>query len=108
MTSNEKIIALKLIMGIETDTEDEVLQTYLSMAGQEIISWRFSHFDGEAPCDVPSEYEQTQLFAVVAGYSQSGAENQTRHDENGISRTFKYEDMVAYIRSHVIPYVKIP
>ena len=49
----------------------------------------------------------TQVHAVIAGYSISGAENQTAHSENGISRSFKYEDMIAYIRSHVIPIVKV-
>lgn len=109
MTQNEKLTALKLIIGIEDNSEDEVLTTYLSMAEKEIIFWRFSHCAGqEAPTEIPDEYEQTQIFAVVAGYSQGGAENQTLHSENGISRSFKYEDMIAYIRSHVIPFVSIP
>lgn len=49
-------------------------------------------------------FDNVQIMACVAGYGLSGAENQTAHSENGISRTFKYEDMVAYIRSHVPAY----
>lgn len=49
----------------------------------------------------------TQINAVIAGYSISGAEGEVTHSENGISRTFKYEDMVNYIRSHVIPIAKV-
>lgn len=108
MTADEKLLTLKIVLEIEDNSEDKVLNTYLSMAEREIISWRYSRITEDTPTEVPAEYEQTQIFAVVAGYSQGGAENQTSHSENGISRTFKYEDMIAYIRSHVIPFVKIP
>lgn len=108
MTTDEKLTALKSIMGIEDTSMDGVLNTYLSLAQNEIISWRYSYASEDStPTEVPAEYEQVQIFAVIAGYSQSGAENQTSHSENGISRTFKYEDMVAYIHAHVIPFVKV-
>lgn len=108
MTLDEKLNIVKRILGIEDDSEDELLMVYLLTAGQEIISWRFSYSLGQGEgLDVPGDYEMVQVFAVVAGYSQGGAENQTSHSENGISRTFKYEDMIAYIRSHVIPYAKV-
>jgi len=108
MTTDEKLTAVKSIMNITDTSQDDILKTYLSMAENEIISWRYSYASAEnTPTGVPAEYEQTQIFAVIAGYSQGGAENQTSHSENGISRTFKYEDMVAYIRSRVIPFVKV-
>ncbi len=108
MTNDEKLCTVKQILGIEDKSEDELLKTYLSVAEREIITWRYSSMENLPIDGVSSEYEMTQVFAVIAGYSGSGAENQTSHNENGISRTFKYEDMIAYIRSHVIPYVKIP
>ena len=108
MTNDEKLCTVKQILGIEDKSEDELLKTYLSVAEREIITWRYSSMENLPIDGVSSEYEMTQVFAVIAGYSVSGAENQTSHNENGISRTFKYEDMIAYIRSHVIPYVKIP
>ena len=40
-------------------------------------------------------------MAVVYGYGQAGAEGQTAYAENGISRTWKYDSMVAFIRSCV-------
>jgi len=54
-----------------------------------------------------AEFDTTMVMAVVNGYSQSGAEGQTGHSENGISRQWKYEDMVAYIRAHVAPMVGV-
>lgn len=106
MNDSEKLSMLKTLLGIEsTDTsEDARLAVYLSASEKEIVAWRYSYSKAENPVTVvPPEYEMTQLYAVIAGYSQSGAENQLSHSENGISRAFKYEDMIAYVRTHVIP-----
>jgi hypothetical protein len=48
-----------------------------------------------------AEFDTVMVMAVVNGYSQQGAEGQTAHSENGISRVWKHEDMVAYIRANV-------
>ena len=106
MNDSEKLSMIKSMLGFEDASEDKRLTAYLDASKREILAWRYS-YSAEAPDEVPAEYEMTQVSAVVAGYSQSGAENQTSHSENGISRTFKYEDMIAYIRSHVIPIVKV-
>lgn len=106
MTTCEKINMVKVLLGIENSdvSEDIRISTYLTVAEKEILSWRYS-LSSQNVTSVPAEYEMTQIFAVIAGYSQSGAENQLSHSENGISRTFKHEDMIAYIRSHVLPIV---
>lgn len=108
MTDMEKLSMLKSILGFGDNSEDATLTVYLTASQKEILAWRYSYSkDASSIIGVPGEYEMTQIFAVVAGYSQSGAENQLSHSENGISRTFKYEDMLAYIHSHVIPFVGV-
>lgn len=108
MTDADKLEQVKLLLGVTAGdmSQDSLISAYLSMAEKEIISWRYS-YTGREVTAVPTEYETTQIMAVVAGFSQGGAENQTRHSENGIDRYFKYEDMVAYIRAHVIPIARI-
>ena len=106
MTNSEKLTMVKTLMGITDTQEDARIEVYLDASKREILGWRYS-LASNAPMDVPVEYEMTQIHAVIAGYSQSGAENQTAHSENGISRTFKYEDMIAYIRAHVAPMVGV-
>ena len=104
MTKAEKLAAVKAILGFSDATYDTTIESYIDMAGNEIIGWRFSYANGfDAIMDVPREYEMTQVNAVVAGFSIRGAEGQSLHEENSIRRTFKYEDMLAYIRAHVIP-----
>ena len=104
MTKAEKLAAIKTILGFTDTSYDTTLNSYIDMAGSEIIGWRYSYSPNfSETTDVPTEYEMTQVHAVVAGFSIRGAEGQSLHEENSIRRTFKYEDMVAYIRAHVIP-----
>lgn len=105
MNADEKLKMVKTLLDIaEFDTsEDSFIKVYLTAAEKEIISWRYS-LSSKTVDTVPAEYEMTQIFAVIAGYSQSGAEGQTSHSENSISRTFSYPDMLHYIRKNVIPF----
>jgi hypothetical protein len=105
MTNTEKLSQIKILLDISDASEDAKLTVYLDLARAEILSWLYSGKTPEAVTEVPAQYETTQVFAVVAGYSLSGAENQTAHTENSITRQFKYSDMVQYIRNNVMPYL---
>ena len=107
MTDAAKIDQLKALLQITDTTQDATLAVFLSLAKSEILSWLYSGKTPDGVTDVPARYEPTQVMSVVAGYGLQGAENQTAHSENGISRTFKHEDMISYIRSHVAAYVGV-
>ena len=102
MTITEKREMTMVMLGLSDNDSERLIEVYLNAAAKEIIAWRYS-YSGQMPEEVPPEYEMTQVYAVIAGYSQAGAENQISHSENGISRTFKHEDMISYIRANVIP-----
>ena len=106
MTTEEKLAMVKTIMGADAP-DDETILTYLTLAQNEILSWRFSYNPDDMPEDVPAEYEMTQVHAVVNGFTQRGLEGQTVSVENGIHRHFAYADMVRYIRANVIAYAKV-
>ena len=107
MTVYEKIAMVKTMIDIPEDdpTEDQIIGAYLKAAALEIINWRYSYAKQKPEC-VPDEYEMTQVFAVIAGYTQAGAEGETTHDEGSIRRIYKHESMIGYIRAHVIPIVR--
>lgn len=105
MTMDEKIKMLEALLGDTTIPVDR-LEAYLAAAEKEILAWRYS-YSSQTVSEVPAEYEMTQIHAVIAGIGISGAENQTQHSENGINRSFKYADMLAYIRAHVLPIVGV-
>ena len=108
MTDTQKLTYLKTMLGITDTAQDTLLTTYLSMATQEILQFKYSLVGiptGQTAVD--AEDEITQIHAVVAGFNIRGAENQTSHNENQIYRTFDANDMVDYIRNKVIPYARL-
>ena len=110
MTDAQKMLTLQTLLSDGGDVpEDQKLITYLNLAGNEILQWKYHLVGGvpESVTDVPSADEGAQIYAVIAGYTQAGAEGQSQHIENGVHRVFRYEDMMGYIRNHVLPYVRV-
>ena len=110
MTDAQKLATVKILLddGGEVPS-DEKLNTYIMLSGNEILAWKY-HLVGGVPSDVvevPSLDEGAQIYAVVAGYTHAGSEGQSQHIENGVHRTFLYEDMIGYIRNHVLPYARV-
>lgn len=106
MTSIEKLSRLKMILG-KCGLEDSVLEEYLSLAENEIVNYIYSMVGVTGKPTLPPEYEQVQIWAVVYGVNQRGAEGETNHIENGIERNFGFNDMIDYIHAHTVPYVGV-
>lgn len=111
MTDAEKLVILQTLLddGSGYLPSDETLTTYLTLAKGEILAWMY-HLVGGVPedvTDVPSKYEQVQIYAVVAGWTHAGAEGQTVSIENGVHRHFSYTDMLDYIHNNVLPIVRV-
>ena len=89
MTASEKITAVKALIAPDTET-DEVLGSMVSAAEALVLNrmYPFGYPDGT---QVPSRYEQLQLQLAVELYSKRGAEGQSSHSENGVSRTWAEE-----------------
>ena len=73
MTESEKLAMVKGILRIEDSSMDALLTTYLAAAKSELLGWRYSYAP-ETPADIPPEYEMTQVYAVIFGFTQSGNE----------------------------------
>ena len=110
MTDAEKLTVIKTLLddGGEMPS-DEKLNTYIQIAGQEILAWKY-HLVGGVPDDVtevPAAEDITHIYAVVAGYTHAGSEGEKQHNENSVNRVFIYSDMVGYIRNNVLPYMRV-
>ena len=86
MTNEEKRAALAVSLAPDTDT-DEVLDNVLADAEALVLNrmYPFGYPDGT---DVPARYERIQVQLAVELYSKRGAEGQSSHSENGVSRTW--------------------
>lgn len=103
MTNEEKVKALKAMVG--GSDSDEVLSTYLLLAGKKIIA-RAYPYDPEVT-EVPVQYEYLQLEIAAYMLNKRGAEGQTSHSENGISRSYENADIPASMLKAVTPHVGV-
>ena len=111
MTDSQKLTTVKTLIedGSGYMPSDETLNTYISIAGNEILAWMY-HLVGGVPDDVaevPTKYEQIQIYAVIVGWTHAGAEGQGLSIENGVHRDFRYSDMLDYIHNNVLPIARV-
>ena len=106
MTDTQKVEYVKLLSGITDNTEDTQITAFLELTAEEIINWQYHLIKRPEGVSLAPEYETVQVQACAAGYGQIGGTGETTHSENGISRTWKYADMLMYIQSHVPAFVK--
>ena len=103
MTQTEKVKLLKAMVG-ESDTE-EVLLAYLNIAGSKILNRAYPY--GSEETEVPARYDF--LHCEIAAYllNKRGAEGQTGHSENGISRSYESADVPESLLGAVTPMVGV-
>ena len=100
MTQAEKLQLLKAMVG-ESDTE-EVLLTYLNIAGRKILNRAYPY--GTEETEVPSRYDFLQCEIAAYLLNKRGAEGQTSHSENGISRSYESADVPESLLGAVMPF----
>ena len=100
MTDTEKLTYLRAMVG-GSDT-DEVLSTYLVVAGKKIIARAYPNDD--TVTEVPDKYDTLQCEIAAYLLNKRGAEGQTQHSENGITRSYENADVPASMLKVVTPH----
>lgn len=113
MTDETKLTMLKTMLFPDGIAQEDIasveaqLGVYLDLARQEILNYKFEYSSKGIPDELPSEYDVTQVMAVMQGFAQIGAEEQVTSIENGVHRHWKYADMCLYVHANVIPIAKV-
>lgn len=107
MTEIEKLSMLRVMVGQpnEGDWSDEVLTSYLAIAGRKIINRAYPYDD--TVTEVPRRYGYLQCDIATYLLNKRGAEGQTAHSENGISRSFESADVPESMLKEVVPHVGV-
>ena len=98
MTNADKLKMLKAMTG---EADEEVLSTYLSIAGSKVLRRAYPYDD--TVTEVPDRYAYTQLEIAVYLMNKRGAEGQTAHSENGISRSYEDGDIPSTLLREIVP-----
>lgn len=100
MAMNQQLHRLRSQLGNPSD-EDEVLEYCLERASDIICDIRNSD-------KVEKKYLTTQIAIAIEIYNKRGAEGQTSHTENGISRVYASGDISHHLIRKITPVAKTP
>lgn len=98
----EYLNLFKAILGSDADgVEDIVLQYYLDRASDVICDIRNSN-------KVEKKYINVGIDIAVELFSKRGAEGETGHSENGLSRSYENASISEHLLSQITPMAKLP
>lgn len=98
MDELEKIAMAKVLSG---ETDELTVSAYLKIAGSKICRKAFPF--APSILDVPKQYEYLQVEIAVYLLNKRGAEGETAHSENGISRTYEDGDIPPTLLRQIVP-----
>jgi hypothetical protein len=99
MTESDKLAMLKVMT--DTELSDAELGVYLTIAGQKILAKAYPYKD---VADVPSRYHYLQVEVAAYMVNKIGADYQTSHSENGITRAYEAPDVPPSMLRTIIPH----
>ena len=102
MTDTEKLTMLKSMTG---ETDNDVLSTYLTLAKGVVVSKAYPYGPGAE--EVPAPYHTTQVEIAAYLLNKRGAEGETAHSENGVSRSYEDGDIPPTLLRRITPMVGV-
>lgn len=103
MTDTEKLAVLKQM--ITGSYSDEMLSAYLTLAGQKVLNKAYPY--NNFVTMVPERYESNQIQIAAYLINKRGAEGQTSHTENGITRQYENADIPSSLLKDITPHVGV-
>ena len=103
MVDSEKIARLTALISPDTASND--LLVFLLEQAEGIVLNRRYPFGAPEGATVPTAYEHIQIRVAVELFSKMGAEGQTGHSENGVSRSYEAADVSPSLLKQIIPVV---
>lgn len=100
MTKAERIAVVQTLTG---ETDENILSVFLDMAAERIWEKCFP-FKPPDGTDIPLKYHFLQTEIAVYLYNKRGAEGETRHDENGIARSYESASVPDSMLKNVVPF----
>lgn len=91
----------RLKIRIPENTNDGELEDLLESAKAVILSRRFPF--GEQPTEIEDRYKDLQIRIAVEMFNKLGAEGETSHSENGVSRTYSSASVSEELLREITP-----
>ena len=101
MTNEEKITRLAVLISPDT-AETELLSALIETAEGIVLNRRYP-FGAPEGATVEARFEHIQIQIALELFSKMGAEGQTAHSENGISRSYEAADVSPSLLKRIVP-----
>lgn len=102
LTDKDKLIKLKAMSG---ESDDDMLSAYLDLAGEHVLRRAYPFARGKVY--VPDKYAHIQIEIACYLLNKRGAEGETAHSENGISRTYEAASVPDSLLKQITPYAEV-
>ena len=91
----------EMVKAMTEETNESTVSAYLGIAGNKICrkAYPFDH----TVTEVPDQYSLLQVEIAVYLLNKRGAEFETSHSENGISRTYEDGDVPPSMMRQIVP-----
>ena len=87
------------------ENDQDVLSAYLAIAGNKVCRKAYPYDPSVAK--VPEQYQHIQVEIAVYLLNKRGAEGQTAHSENGISRSYEDGDVPPTLLRDIVPFAAV-
>lgn len=91
----------RLKIRITENVDDKELEDILESAKAVILSRRFPF--GEQPTGIEPRYNDLQIRIAVEMFNKRGAEGETSHSENGVSRSYSSASVSEELLREITP-----
>lgn len=112
MSGMEISLKLNELRGMLDPAEDDdsILLSYLNQAKDVILNRLYPYLDGRTYSELalPERYEYKQIQLAAYLLNKRGAEGQTRHIENGVSRTYQGAYVPPDLLCDIMPMIGVP
>ena len=95
----------RLKIRITENVTDNELEDILESAKAVILSRRFPF--GEQPTEIEPRYNDLQIRIAVEMFNKRGAEGETAHSENGVSRSYSSASVSEELLREITPKVGV-
>jgi hypothetical protein len=90
-----------LVQTMSGETDDAILDAYIQQAGDIVLQRAYPYDDTHT--EVPMKYQRVQADIAVYLINKRGAEGETVHLENGISRHYEAADVPPSLLRRITP-----
>lgn len=105
MISTDDLARVKSLIPEAKDTDDDLICELAQIAEDKVME-RLYPFD-RTEKQLPDRYRSKVIEITVFLYNKRGAEGETAHSENGVSRTYDGGDVPPSLLQGIVPMVAV-